>query len=205
MNENRNQVLSQSAFEASVTQAYTVVYNRVSARFGDPQLADEVSVDSLTQAFEKWRADPDYFRTHDLTAWSSRLAAWRTPGSSSGAHPPSTAARRTLPGRRRSVARRYRPRPPGQPLRRPEPGSRSCLELPPEARSGRSGHPVRLLLRFPHRSGNRGGAVRSVLLDAGQRPEGAGARQRRHARLRELLIDSGIDPADWSGAGGQAV
>ena len=30
-------------------------------------------------------------------------------------------------------------------------------------------------------------------------------RQRAHARLRELLLECGIDPADWNGTGGQAI
>src|SRR5947209_8293708 len=77
MQGNRNHGLSRLAFEELCQKAYPMIYNRVSSRFADPQLAEEVSVDSLTQAFEKWRTDPAWFCQHDLTAWSSRWATWR--------------------------------------------------------------------------------------------------------------------------------
>jgi len=69
--------LSRSKFEQSVADAFPVVYRRLASRFRDEQLAEEVSLDCLSQAFELWQSDPKYFATHDLTAWSSRRASWR--------------------------------------------------------------------------------------------------------------------------------
>jgi DNA-directed RNA polymerase specialized sigma24 family protein len=69
--------MSQSALEQALSEAFPVLYHRLNSRYRDPQLAEEVSWDCLTQAFEQWREDPGYFTRHDLTAWSSRRANWR--------------------------------------------------------------------------------------------------------------------------------
>ena len=68
---------SWSEFEQSLAAAYPIIYRRLAGRYRDPQLAEEVAWDSLTRAFEKLRADPHYFDERDLTDWSSQFAAWR--------------------------------------------------------------------------------------------------------------------------------
>jgi DNA-directed RNA polymerase specialized sigma24 family protein len=65
------------ALEHAIEEAFPVLYQRLHSRFRDPQLADEVSRDCLSQAFELWRDDPTFFLSHDLTAWSSVRANWR--------------------------------------------------------------------------------------------------------------------------------
>jgi DNA-directed RNA polymerase specialized sigma24 family protein len=65
------------SFEESLLAAFPLLCQRLTRRFGDPQLAEEVSWDCLTQAYEVWRADPHFFERRDLTAWSSQRAAWR--------------------------------------------------------------------------------------------------------------------------------
>lgn len=72
-----NRYMSQKAFERAIEEALPVLFQRLSSRFHDPQLADEVSQDCLSQAFELWLRDPTYFLTHDLTAWTSVRANWR--------------------------------------------------------------------------------------------------------------------------------
>src|SRR5262245_47023200 len=69
--------LTDRAFEKAIAAALPVLCQRLTRRYGDEQLAEEVSWDCLTQAYEVWRADPDYFANRDLTAWSSQRASWR--------------------------------------------------------------------------------------------------------------------------------
>ncbi|MFO0841085.1 MAG: sigma-70 family RNA polymerase sigma factor [Gemmataceae bacterium] len=64
-------------FEEALQAALPVVYQRLTRRYGDEQLAEEVSWDCLTQAYEVWREDPDYFANRDLTRWTSNRANWR--------------------------------------------------------------------------------------------------------------------------------
>src|SRR5262245_173487 len=64
-------------FEEELQAALPVVYQRLTRRYGDEQLAEEVSWDCLTQAYEVWRNDPDYFANRDLTRWTSNRANWR--------------------------------------------------------------------------------------------------------------------------------
>ena len=68
---------TEEAFAADLAAAWPVVYNRLAARYGDPQLAEEVSSDVLAHAWEKWAQAPDYFASHDLTAWSTRRGGWK--------------------------------------------------------------------------------------------------------------------------------
>jgi RNA polymerase sigma factor (sigma-70 family) len=63
--------------DADLAAAWPVVFNRLAARFRDPQLADEVSSDALARAWEKWAESPDYFTAHDLTTWSTRRGTWK--------------------------------------------------------------------------------------------------------------------------------
>ena len=72
-----NRCMSPQAFERAIDEAFPVLYQRLNSRFHDPHLADEVSRDCLSQAFELWRDDPAYFLSHDLTAWTSVRANWR--------------------------------------------------------------------------------------------------------------------------------
>ena len=64
-------------FERALATAYPVIFRRLAGRYRDPQLAEEVAWDSLTRAFEKLQADPTYFDERNLTEWSSQLAGWR--------------------------------------------------------------------------------------------------------------------------------
>jgi DNA-directed RNA polymerase specialized sigma24 family protein len=77
MAEHVDDGVSNREFAEILREAFPVLCQRLTRRYGDPQLAEEVSWDCLTQAFEKWRADPRFFERRDLTAWSSQLAAWR--------------------------------------------------------------------------------------------------------------------------------
>lgn len=65
------------AFEEALLAALPVVFERLARRYGDEQLAEEVSWDCLTRAFEVWLDDPEYFTAHDLTRWTSNRANWR--------------------------------------------------------------------------------------------------------------------------------
>lgn len=64
-------------FERSMQEAFAVLRARLTRRYGDPQLAEEVSWDCLTQAYEVWREDPAFFANRDLTAWTGQRATWR--------------------------------------------------------------------------------------------------------------------------------
>jgi len=90
MTDNHSKAMSQAALEKALGQTFPVLYHRLNARFHDPQLAEEVSWDCLTQAFELWQQDPCYFTQHDLTTWSTRRANWRAVDRlrERGRHPP---------------------------------------------------------------------------------------------------------------------
>jgi len=77
MPEYAPESLDPSVFERSLQVAFPIICQRLKSRFGDPQLAEEVSWDCLTHAYEVWQADPHYFDTRDLTSWSSQRASWR--------------------------------------------------------------------------------------------------------------------------------
>src|SRR5271166_413026 len=197
MRENRNEALSRSAFEESVTQAYAVVFNRLSARFGDPQLAEEVSVDSLARAFEKWRADPTYFRTHDLAAWSSRLAAWRALDRLR-----ERTRLRPLPEERPLDGDDFTPSPNVLPRQESAPEGllrdreitwNSLQKLDEEDRAILSGY---------YYDGSTDQELGAELFGPTASTQANGLkvwrrRQRAHARLREVLIDEGIDLGVW--------
>lgn len=68
---------AQGEFTETLRAAYPVIYARLASRYRDPQLAEEVTWDSLTRAFEVWRENPHYFDCRSLTEWSSQLAGWR--------------------------------------------------------------------------------------------------------------------------------
>ncbi len=77
MSDNPRHVMTRQALEQAVREAFPVLFHRLNNRYRDPQLAEEVSWDCLTQAFELWHRDPGYFSQHDLATWSSRRAGWR--------------------------------------------------------------------------------------------------------------------------------
>jgi RNA polymerase sigma factor (sigma-70 family) len=204
MQGNRNDGLSRLAFEGLCRRAYPVIYNRVSSRFGDPQLAEEVSVDSLACAFEKWRIDPAWFCKHDLTAWSSRWAIWRAVD-------------------RLRERNRFRPLPEERPLgdeRVAVANVRPRRENAPEGRA-RDYHLTwdclrkldpedRVILSRYYYDGLTDQELGDELFGPSASSQANGLkvwrrRRRAHARLRELLLASGLDPADWSSPGGQAV
>jgi RNA polymerase sigma factor (sigma-70 family) len=74
---DHNAVMSREALTRAVEQAFPVIFQRLERRFRDPQLAEEVSRDCLSEAFERWQKDPAFFTHHDLTAWTSTRAGWR--------------------------------------------------------------------------------------------------------------------------------
>jgi DNA-directed RNA polymerase specialized sigma24 family protein len=196
--------MSRQELEASLTQAYPVVFNRISGRFKDPQLAEEVSVDSMTQAFEKWRDDPGYFQTHDLTAWSSRLASWRALD-------------------RLRERTRFRPLP-EEALDKEELPSTSTVQPRQENASDSRVRDWEITWNCLQQLDQEDRGILSGYYYDGLTDQELGEelfgtlsstqanglkvwrrRQRAHARLRELLIEGGIDPAEWSSPGGQAV
>jgi DNA-directed RNA polymerase specialized sigma24 family protein len=72
-----NRTMSEEELTRAVEEAYPILFARLKCRYKDEQLADEVSRDCLSQAFEKWEQDREYFVAHDLTTWSSTRAIWR--------------------------------------------------------------------------------------------------------------------------------
>jgi DNA-directed RNA polymerase specialized sigma24 family protein len=205
MTENPNNALSRSAFEESLARAYPVILNRLASRFNDPQLAEEVSVDSLGWAFEKWRADPEYFRTHDLTAWSSRLAAWRALDRLR-----ERTRHRPLPDEHPLDGDDFIPSPSVHPRR--ESASESLLrdrEITWNCLQKLSNED-RAILQGYYYDGFTDQELGSALFGPSASTQANGLkvwrrRQRAHARLRELLVNGGIDPTDWSNPGGQAL
>jgi DNA-directed RNA polymerase specialized sigma24 family protein len=73
-----NQIhLGRPTFVQALQAAHPVISQRLMTRYGDAQLAEEISWDCLTHAFETWNEDPSYFENRDLTAWTSQRATWR--------------------------------------------------------------------------------------------------------------------------------
>lgn len=185
--------LSRSAFEQSLATSFPVVFRRVHTRFGDAQLAEEVSLDCLAQAFEQWRVDPGYFATRDLTAWASRRATWRALDRLRD-----RARHRPLPEEREDGATlAYAPRheaPSAEALRDRELTWAALGGLPAEDRD------ILIAWYYDQRSdqdigealyGAENGTAQARGLRVWRR------RQRAQGRLRDALIARGIDPADW--------
>jgi RNA polymerase sigma factor (sigma-70 family) len=74
---DHNIVMSREALTQAVELAFPIIFQRLERRFRDRQLAEEVSRDCLSEAFELWQKDPAFFTHHDLTAWTSTRAGWR--------------------------------------------------------------------------------------------------------------------------------
>ena len=200
MTNDNHESMTQAALEQALDEAYPVLFHRLNSRYHDPQLAEEVSWDCLTQAFEVWRDDPGYFTHHNLTAWSSRRANWRAVDRlrERGRHaslpeeqgpdadrPGATVAARTDPDAERIAGDRARTW---------------------EALEGLDEQDRYLLAEhfYARRSDQDLGAE---LFDDDASAQALGLRvwrlrQRALTRLEQRLLDAGIDPEDW---GGQAV
>ncbi len=186
--------LTEETFANDLAAAWPVVFARLAARYGDPQLAEEVSGDCLAQAWEKWAGEPDFFRSHDLTAWSSRRAGWKAvdrlrqrtrirplpeKGSEDGEE--GVRPRRENDSRERARAREL---------------ALACLGRLPEQE--------RTILLAYHFDGLTDQEVGAVLYGEEGTAQARGLRvwrlrQRAYNLLRELLIEEGVDPADWGG------
>jgi DNA-directed RNA polymerase specialized sigma24 family protein len=190
-------MMSRSSFEQSLANSFPVVFRRLTTRFGDEQLAEEVSLDCLSQAFELWRLDPAYFATHDLTAWASRRATWRALDRLR-----ERARHRPLPEERsdddRAVAAvlPLREAAAEQVTRDRELTWQALQKLAPEDRA------VLVAWYYDQLSDQEIGAA---LYGAGNGTAQARGlrvwrrRQRARARLRDLVIAEGVDAADWGG------
>lgn len=191
--------MSRPAFEQSLAATWPVVVHRVRARFGDAQLAEEVSLDCLSRAFELWRTDPGYFTARDLTAWATRRAAWRALDRlrDRGRHRP-------LPEERAEDGDE------GAPLRwaprvaaRPDEAARDCQlawaalgRLPAEDRE------ILLAWYYDQRSDQEIGAALYGAATGTAQARGLRVwrrRRRAQGRLREALLAEGVEPADWGG------
>ncbi len=204
MTEKHNEALSRPVFEERLTCAYPMVFNRLVARFKDAQLAEEVSVDSLAHAFEKWHADPRF---------SARMIWWAgaAGGPSARAGPTARCTRhRPLPNEHPletgeivsvpSVLTRYED--PLASRMRDREIAWSCIQkLDPEDRA--------ILSRYYY-EGRTDQELGAELFGNSASSQANGLkvwrrRQRACERLRVLLMAHGIEPADWSTAGAQAV
>jgi DNA-directed RNA polymerase specialized sigma24 family protein len=201
MNEHPNDAMTQTALVQALHRAYPVLYHRLNSRYHDPQLAEEMSWDCLTQAYERWQEEPDYFVHHDLTAWSSRRAGWRAvdrlrergrhgplpeehPGdddrSSGGLH-----AAQTDPEAERVASDRVRV---WQAMQQLDERDRDLL-----------------VQHFYESTSDQ--ALGAELFGNSASAQALGLRvwrlrQKALGRLEQLLLDAGVDPEDW---GGQAV
>jgi RNA polymerase sigma factor (sigma-70 family) len=189
--------MSRPKFEQSVASTFPVVFRRLASRFGDEQLAEEVSLDCLSQAFELWRLDPAYFATHDLTAWASRRATWRALDRLR-----ERSRLRPLPQERPDDDRAARP---ALPCR--EPAEEQALrdrELTWEAlqRLGPEDRDILVAWYYDRLSDQEIGAALFGSENGTAQARGLRVwrrRQRAQGRLRDRLIAEGIDAADWGG------
>jgi DNA-directed RNA polymerase specialized sigma24 family protein len=186
---------STTNFEDALMQALPVVCNRVAGLYGDRQLAEEVSADSLSQAWEQYAADPSYFRSRDLVAWSSRRAAWRAVDRLRRRNRLRPLPEEGLPGGEAEAGQVRRPREVGPAaLVRDREIMSACLErLPPAERAVLIGH------YFEGRTDQEMG---EVLYPGQGTPQARGLkawrlRQKARGLLRDLLLQGGVDPSDW--------
>jgi DNA-directed RNA polymerase specialized sigma24 family protein len=202
MTENRSEAMSQATLERALNEAYPVLFHRLNSRYHDPQLAEEVSWDCLTQAFELWQVDPGYFIRHDLTAWSSRRANWRAVD-------------------RLRDRGRFTPLPEEQPLEDDRPAAvfSAATQTDPEderlvvdrVRTWEALQALderdRYLLTEHFYESTSDQALGAELFGDEASPQALGLRvwrlrQKALVRLQKQLLEAGIDPEDW---GGQAV
>src|SRR5262249_41917473 len=64
-------------FVEALLAVQPLLYRRLLGQYHDDQLAEEVSWDCVTNAFERWAAEPGFFDNMNLAAWAQRLATWR--------------------------------------------------------------------------------------------------------------------------------
>jgi DNA-directed RNA polymerase specialized sigma24 family protein len=202
MNENHAESMSQSALERALTEAYPVLFHRLNSRYHDPQLAEEVSWDCLTQAFEVWQKDPGYFAQHDLTTWSSRRANWRAVDRlrERGRHT-SLPEEHALDEDRPSLT-------PGESVRTDPDAEGVAVDRARtwEALQGLDERD-RYLLGEHFYGGRSDQSLGAELFGDDASAQALGLRvwrlrQKALGRLEERLLDAGIDPEDW---GGQAI
>jgi RNA polymerase sigma factor (sigma-70 family) len=195
--------LTDRAFEKALEAALPVIFQRLARRYGDEQLAEEVSWDCLTQAYEVWRADPHYFANRDLTAWSSQRASWRAldklrerarfaplaedhPDDGEPAHAP------LIDPRDDEAARRLQ--------RDREVTFASLAQLPDQDRE---------ILEDYYYDGLTDQEIGAQLYEDGsEQARGLRVwrrRQKAHARLETILVENGIDPTDYAPVAHQAV
>ena len=174
------------------------LYRRLLGQYHDEQLAEEVSWDCVTNAFERWAADPGVFDNMNLAGWMQRLATWRAldllrararhrplPSEHGGEESP----RAVLPRRQGE----------GMSAEDRELVWQALEQLPAADRD---------ILTAHYFDGQTDQEVGTHLFGEDGTVEARGLRvwrrrRRAEARLRHHLIDRGIDPVDWGV--GQAV
>ena len=182
-------------FGQTLDAAYPVIYQRLAGRYRDPQLAEEVAWDSLTRAYEKLREDPHYFDDRNLTEWSSQLAGWR--------------ALDRLRKRSRTPSLVGDPFEDGHGVDRSvEPGRQDTQALVWECLERLDGDDRDLLCAsyYDGLSDQAIGAARYA--DGTDTARGLRVwrrRQKAQARLLELLLEAGYEPASLESIGGQAL
>ena len=182
-------------FERALATAYPVICQRLTGRYHDPQLAEEVAWDSLTRAFEKVCEDPHYFDERNLTEWSSQLAGWR--------------ALDRLRRRSRTPSLVGDPFEEGHGVDRSvEPGREGTQELVWECLQRLDADDRDLLCAsyYDDRSDQAIGAARYA--DGTDTARGLRVwrrRQKAQARLRDLLLETGYEPASFDTLSSQAL
>jgi DNA-directed RNA polymerase specialized sigma24 family protein len=201
MNKHNNDIMNQAALVRAVNEAYPVLFHRLNSRYHDPQLAEEVSWDCLTQAFERWREDPGYFVHHDLTAWSSRRASWRAVDRlrERGRHVPLPEEQLSDDDRPAAFAEAARTNPDAERVALDRARTWEALAQLDER--------DRYLLSEHFYESTSDQALGAELFGDTASPQALGLRvwrlrQKALGRLEQLLLDAGVDPEDW---GGQAV
>ena len=182
-------------FEQTLAAAYPVIYQRLAGRYRDPQLAEEVAWDSLTRAYEKLREDPHYFDERNLTEWSSQLAGWR--------------ALDRLRKRSRTPSLVGDPFEDGHGVDRSARSGREDTQALVWECLGRLDGDDRDLLCASYYDGLSDQAIGAIrYADGTDTARGLRVwrrRQKAQARLRDLLLEAGYEPASLESLGGQAL
>jgi len=77
MEPSTQPTLSIEGFVSEIQTAQPIIQQRLLRHFGDPQLAEELSWDSMTKAYQILKEQPDYFVGRNLVNWGTRDATWR--------------------------------------------------------------------------------------------------------------------------------
>lgn len=189
--------LTLTALETLLQGAYPILRARLLRRYNDPQLAEEVGWDCLTQAYELWRVDPHYFANRDLTAWCSQRAYWRALD---------------------RLRERGRFAPLAEELGEDEDVSSGALLLARDEFAAQKtlrdrqltwdsvqqlDEPDRFLLESYYYDDQTDQEIGTHLFGDDGTEQARGLRvwrrrQKAHARLKTLLVENGIDPSDYS-------